>query len=96
MPSEAGYYPGVHLSVSDVAVRGRRHAVVQHLFNCSRRPTRLVFGDRENGYEFLSSGSASRLGMSRLILSYPEMVLGPFQAAYFGPADYYRLCLIWS
>ena len=24
VPSEAGYYPGVHLSVSDVAVRGRR------------------------------------------------------------------------
>ena len=34
--------------------------------------------------------------LSRLILSYPEMVLGPFQAACFGPADYYRLCLIWS
>ena len=34
--------------------------------------------------------------LSRLILSYPEMVLGPFQAAYFGPADYYRLCFIWS
>ena len=26
-------------------------------------------------------------GLSRLIWSYPEMVLGPFQAACFGPAD---------
>ena len=26
-------------------------------------------------------------GMSLLILSYPEMVLGPFQADFFGPAD---------
>ena len=26
--------------------------------------------------------------LSRLIWSYPEMVLGPFQAACFGPMDY--------